>query len=1164
MIIIKASMLFLFLPALLTALSLLSPIAGVVYYVKPTEPFAHNSSCPSNETCHTMDHYASNSSHYFSPDHINVTLYFMCGVHNFTKRLDLRDLKVFSMIGTAEKQYVTIIMPIPREILNNPRNISSRTYNILFANVSIVSIESATVYFISLSFEGKRCLFVAKEVNFHGYIGPLSPMVSFINITGSEAMLKNCIFQNNCFVRIHSQAILTVTDCVFHSYNHVVYSSVALDNSTVTLAGSISFINNSVGNDEYYTACGGAFSLRNSVFNTSAGARVTFIYNLAVRCGGALFMRSTLMSVSSNVNMTFMSNHVTTFYYSLGAGGAIYTEKSTIMVDKAVLLFANSFANQGGALHLLESSVFISGCKEVLFINNTAQYGGGAVYLFNTSEMFVDAHSRLMFYNNSARQGGALHLQTLGSIRVNNNSQILFSHNFAENYGGAIFTDDQRCIFVFSSYSSTALFEENSAKQGVGNHIYGSSVKTCMNSFCFKDIVSYMPNITNSLSPVSSSPMRVCLCDRNGRPQCVKLSSILSKLYKVYRGELFNISIVLVGYDFGVTTGAVSAGFLPSNGYSTPTLGKNQRHQLLKSGRHCSNITYSVFSKNVHEVLYLYTSEVNELYINYGVGLFLMRLIDDYKSTKQRCANLDLFKIPVFINITLLNGCPPGFILSFHDRLYGCNYFPILQSNNFICIIIHNTGYLKWNSTIWVNATFKKCNKNDSNCILFAQHCPLNNCRKGEKLIDLGSNPDAQCDFNHSGVLCGGCKNNYSLAIGSSRCIRCSNNNFLPFLFIPFGVAGVLLVTFILLLNLTVTQGLVNGLIFYANILWTYKDVLFPPEQRQKMLAFQWFVAWLNLDFGIETCFIFGLTAFWKTWLQFLFPLYIWLIAVVIIIACRHSSRLTRLIGDRAVPLLATLFLLSYTKLLRTLMTILEFRVLTHYSDESKTIVWYLDGNLLYCQYPHIYLFIVAMVVLIFLCLPFTLLLLLIQCWRRISHLWLLRWINKFTPFYDAYFSPLKNKHHYWFGTLLLIRGVFLIIFMAMSSTRPLVSLLILAMTLVMLQFYISIMPVYKSKVVRLFESASLSNLLFLICYKLYNGDLYSGTTALQISIGFAFIQFLLIILISAIKICYHKYKCITQSQDSSDNDMVHERVNDPDINTDILYYPIRNITDTY
>ena len=107
------------------------------------------------------------------------------------------------------------------------------------------------------------------------------------------------------------------------------------------------------------------------------------------------------------------------------------------------------------------------------------------------------------------------------------------------------------------------------------------------------------------------------------------------------------------------------------------------------------------------------------------------------------------------------------------------------------------------------------------------------------------------------------------------------------------------------------------------------------------------------------------------------------------------------------------------------------------------------------------------MAILIFFCLPFTLFFLLIQCWRRISHIRLLRWINKFTPFYDAYFAPIKDKHQYWFGIQLLARGALLIVFTVTSSTSPLVGMLILVITLVMLFFYMSIKSVYKSKIVR-------------------------------------------------------------------------------------------------
>ena len=58
--------------------------------------------------------------------------------------------------------------------------------------------------------------------------------------------------------------------------------------------------------------------------------------------------------------------------------------------------------------------------------------------------------------------------------------------------------------------------------------------------------------------------------------------------------------------------------------------------------------------------------------------------------------------------------------------------------------------------------------------------------------------------------------------------------------------------------------------------------------------------------------------------------------------------------------------------------------------------------------------------------LPYTLL---IQWLRRISCLWILKWTMQFNPFYDAYFAPLKPKHQYWFGVLLIARGILFIMF---------------------------------------------------------------------------------------------------------------------------------------
>ena len=186
------------------------------------------------------------------------------------------------------------------------------------------------------------------------------------------------------------------------------------------------------------------------------------------------------------------------------------------------------------------------------------------------------------------------------------------------------------------------------------------------------------------------------------------------------------------------------------------------------------------------------------------------------------------------------------------------------------------------------------------------------------------ANPDSQCNYNHSGILCGACQPGLSLALGSERCLPCTNKYLA--LLIPFTLAGPVLVGFIKLLDLTVSQGTFNGLIFYANVIQA-NYYIFLPSKSTNILSI--FIAWLNLDLSVETCFVEGLDAYYKTWLQFVFPFYIWSIAGLIIILSKYSRRVAKVMGNNSVPVLATLFLLSYAKLFRIIITALSYIIRT-------------------------------------------------------------------------------------------------------------------------------------------------------------------------------------------------------------------------------------------
>jgi len=70
-------------------------------------------------------------------------------------------------------------------------------------------------------------------------------------------------------------------------------------------------------------------------------------------------------------------------------------------------------------------------------------------------------------------------------------------------------------------------------------------------------------------------------------------------------------------------------------------------------------------------------------------------------------------------------------------------------------------------------------------------------------------------------------------------------------------------------------------------------------------------MAWLNLDLSIDFGFYHGLDTFAKTWLQLVFPVYVWILVSGIIISSHYSTWAARLSSKNSVPVLATLFLFS-------------------------------------------------------------------------------------------------------------------------------------------------------------------------------------------------------------------------------------------------------------
>ncbi len=129
------------------------------------------------------------------------------------------------------------------------------------------------------------------------------------------------------------------------------------------------------------------------------------------------------------------------------------------------------------------------------------------------------------------------------------------------------------------------------------------------------------------------------------------------------------------------------------------------------------------------------------------------------------------------------------------------------------------------------------------------------------------------------------------------------------------------------------------------------------------------------------------------------------------------------------VAVLATLFLFSYTKLFRTIITAMSFTYLD-YPKNPSVPVWLHDGNVGYLDAKHIALFVAALVGLVFPFLPYTLVIFFGQWIEARSQLKLFGWISNYRvkAFLDAYHGPLRNNHRYWPGLLLVSRAVLLLV----------------------------------------------------------------------------------------------------------------------------------------
>ena len=994
------------------------------------------------------------------------------------------------------------------------------------------------------------------HTNFSNNMAENTAGVVFL-LGGSNTTINDCTFESNSAKDIGGvlrllQSTASISNSRFDlSSTESSGGVVHMTNSTLLMEGS-SFMNSNA-SDNGGVISAQSSSLVNIICNT-------FRYNKANNGhGGVLYLVQQKESLI--MNSTFENNTAKEI------GGALSLSLSTAIII-VQCTFINNYARLGAALGAEQSSsLYFNGNPnstdttithyKVEICNNRALESGGGIYLSNCNIHFLQDVN--VCHNRAKKHGGGIfavnsHIWTGGTMDFNNNtamnngggisldnstlykineendsdsetSVINLTFNEAQ-YGGALYVNDEKCSSKHNEGMDGECFFQNVTELNFGNNyakssgndLYGGLLDRCSvvsgtnSSQLQSEGVGRFKNISNieafDKESFSSKPVKVCICKDN-KMDCSSRSS--------------SINVTMGGLDF--------------NEFNLSLVAVDQFNQPVRATiMSLSNDTEPVTSNRVFEQVKRCDKVIFRAPFQ-RTGLHELSIFAD-----GPCDSHGISSIKVNVNVHECS-CPPGFMQDTGTQACDCICDEKLLDlvKNLDCNFSEKA--IAREGEYWL-AYFE--DTNSSTTYFKYSQCPYDYCKPPTselfiKLIEFNANimntSDGQCNNERTGLLCGQCIDGYSLSLGSSKCMKCDDWEVkLAVILIAAFFAGIILVVVLLVFNITVAVGTINAIIFYANIIDANKSMYF--RSHGELTPAKVFIAWLNLDIGIDTCFYKGMNTYQKTWLQLAFPAYIIFIVIVIISISSCSTKFSNLIGKRdPVATLATLILLSYSKLIQTSVTSFSYvnldKFYCSYSNYSRIpgidgTRWIADASIKFAQGKHIALLFVTVVVII-LGVMYTALLFSWQWLLRSPNWKIFKWIKnqKLHAFLDTYHKPYTPKHRYWTGLLLQVRDVAHII-SAIISIDPQSQLLSTAIIIFCVYLYktLFMIKVYKNWLLNAVETFVYFNIVIFTIITLYvDGKLLQDINIKNFQIATAYISVGTMFILTLMVIIFHVYR---------------------------------------
>ena len=678
---------------------------------------------------------------------------------------------------------------------------------------------------------------------------------------------------------------------------------------------------------------------------------------------------------------------------------------------RVLLAEGNQIVSNGGfGLLLNNTQIELQGYNEISTNTFTRGQMGGGLFLSCDSQLLLKPHSLLNVSSNSGvPYGGGLYNDYKGR-------RLQTLNEFVDCYVDML-TCPGWCFFQFinsdgqyvnesdiAEHNATVILSNNTATFG-GNNVFNGHFQNCSlqtaysilpaNRELILSVFHQHPPIDDDLIP--SFPYAICLCDGD-ELNCIRNHTLVIDTYPV---QQFPIFVTVLGDWQREIPVRLTVTHAPGTEIKLDIKGCTKVYTLehpmgpAPGSRHELSLKTSLISNDT-----------------------VLRRV---------------------IAVRVFNSCSPG--LQYKHEHCVCN--PFLKQQHFTCTIVTNTTtYKAERPHYWIGI--------EEEHVIISLRCPIffcNSALQSGLTIDSKRGGNRQCNNGRQGLLCSECPSGYSSVFGSFKCKECSSVWLLQLPLYAF--AGIFIVALLFLFNLTLLQGTIMGAVLYTNIVGLMADFL----QEHAWGPIFFLLSVLNLQSGAGMCFYDGMDEFWKALLQFAFPFYLFTLLIVIIIITHKCGyrmfRKAHFIARRAVPVLATIMLLTYTSLVNSVIAPLRYTALYNADTTQGETVWLYQPSLVFFNGQHLVLGILSIVVTLIYLVPFTFTMLFGDLMRRYFHkLW-------FSHFMDVLHGAFRWPLGFWIGIRLLIRVILVVIGISTNPNTSAFCTLAAAGTLLVVQLLV-------------------------------------------------------------------------------------------------------------